>query len=224
MGKARKKKDIAITGVMAKWYDRNTRESRMKEMASYADIVSGHAKAGASVLEVAPGPGYLAIELAKRGFAVSGVEISRDFVEIERHNAAQAGVEAKFYQGNASMLPLSDGAFDFAICCAAFKNFSEPLKALNELFRVLKPAGAALILDMRGDATNGELEEAVGKSGAKGFDRWFMRLSFKTFLRKGAYSKEGFEELAAKSDFEKYRIAKDGISYRVWLYKGSLPS
>lgn len=219
MKKSRKKKDLGIYGSMAKWYDKNTRKSRLAEMNEYADIVSGYAEAGAKVLEVAPGPGYLAIELAKRGFAVTGVEISGDFVAIEKRNAEEAGVDIDFKQGNASELTLPDAAFDFIICSAAFKNFSEPLKALNEMRRVLKPNGTALIIDMNHDATKEDIETEMEKSGMKGFDRWFVKLSFKTFLKSGAYTKDGFEELIAQTDFAVHKIEKRGIGFEVWLYK-----
>ena len=174
MKTARKKKDLGITGGMAKWYDKNTRKSRLTEMNEYADIISGYAEAGTKVLEIAPGPGYLAIELAKRGFSVTGVEISEDFVVIEKRNAEESGVNVDFRQGNASALPLPDGAFDFIVCSAAFKNFSEPLKALTEMHRVLKPDGTALILDMNHDATKEDIDAEMKKSGMKGFDRSTM--------------------------------------------------
>ena len=188
-------------------------------MKEYADIVGGFIEAGAKVLEVEPGPGYLSIELAKRGFSVTGVEISEDFVAIEKRNAVEAGVSVDFKQGNASALPLPDGAFDFIICSAAFKNFSEPLKALNEMLRVLKPDGTALIIDMNHDATKGDIEAEMEKSGMKGFDRWFVKLSFKTFLKSGAYTKEGFEELIVQTSFADHKITKHGIGFQVWLYK-----
>ncbi|EMS72704.1 class I SAM-dependent methyltransferase [Ruminiclostridium cellobioparum] len=161
MKTARRKKDIGINGRMAKWYDKNTRSSRLSEMREYADMVNGYADRGAAVLEVAPGPGYLAIELAKRGFSVTGVEISADFVEIEKHNAREAGVNVDFRQGNASALPLPDSAFDFIICSAAFK----------------------------------------------------------TFLKNGAYTREGFEELISQTDFGHHKILKQGIGFQVWMYK-----
>ena len=177
-------------------------------MNEYADIVSSHAEKGAAVLEVAPGPGYLAIELARRGFKVTGVEISRDFVEIENRNAQEFGVEVDFKHGNASALPLPDVSFDFIICSAAFKNFSEPLKALNEMHRVLKPGGTALIIDMNRDATNMDIENQINKTNMKGFDRLFVRFSFKTFLKSGAYTQEGFEELISKTAFDRHKIKK----------------
>jgi len=219
MKKSRNKRDLGITGNMAEWYDKNTRKSRLAEMREYAGIVSGYAKTGAKVLEVAPGPGYLSIELANRGFILTGVEISEDFVTIEKRNAEEAGVSVDFKQGNASALPLPDGIFDFVICSAAFKNFSEPLKALNEMHRVLKPDGTALIIDMNHDATSEDIEAEMKKTGMKGFDRWFVKLSFKTFLKSGAYTQEGFDSLIKQTAFSSHEIKKRGIGFEIWLFK-----
>lgn len=100
----RKKKDVGIYGLAAKWYDRNSRKSRLAEMREYADEVASHVGKNANILEVAPGPGYLAIELARKGFNVTGVEISPDFVKIEKANAKEANVSVDFKEGNASKL------------------------------------------------------------------------------------------------------------------------
>jgi ubiquinone/menaquinone biosynthesis C-methylase UbiE len=220
MKTGRNNKDLAITGWMAKWYDKNTRTSRLAEMRRMADIVGRTASAGATVLEIAPGPGYLAIELAKCGFTVTGVEISADFVEIEKRNAKSESVSVDFRQGNASALPLPDNTFDFIICAAAFKNFREPLKAMQEMCRVLAPHGIALILDMNRNNTKEDIEDEMRNyPDMKGFDRWFVKLSFRTFLRKGAYTQEEFEELIAQTDFAHHEIKKNGIGFQVWLYK-----
>ena len=53
-------------------------------------------------------------------------------------------------------MPLPDNAFDFSFCSWSFKNFKEPLKALNEVYRVLKPGGKALIVDLNLAATTDE--------------------------------------------------------------------
>jgi ubiquinone/menaquinone biosynthesis C-methylase UbiE len=219
MKNARKKNDVGIYGKTAEWYDKNSRKSRLAEMSRYADLVEERTNQGATVLEVAPGPGYLSIELARRGFAVTGVEISQDFVEIERRNAREADVTVDFRRGNASALPLTDYAYDFVVCSAAFKNFKEPLTALNEMHRVLKEGGTALILDMNHEATKEDINNEIEQSGMKGFDRFFVKLSFKTFLKNGAYTKAGFEDLIKKSAFSRYEILKYGIGFQVWLYK-----
>ena len=54
-------------------------------------MLSERLRPGGDVLEVAPGPGYLAIELAKRGYSVTALDISKSFVEIARGNADRAG-------------------------------------------------------------------------------------------------------------------------------------
>ena len=65
MKRQRRFKDIGIEGTSARWYDNNTRKHRLAEMKGYAKEVAKYIQDGCSVLEVAPGPGYLAIELAK---------------------------------------------------------------------------------------------------------------------------------------------------------------
>lgn len=219
MKKVRRKKDLIITGRMAKWYDKNTRESRLAEMSKMADLVDQAVARGSDVLEIAPGPGFLSIELAKRGFSVTGVELSPDFVEIETRNAKNEGVSVNFRQGNASALPLQDETFDFIICSAAFKNFSEPLKAMEEMYRVLKPSGIALIIDMNRHATKEDIEQQMQTTDMRGIDRWFVKLSFQTFLRRGAYTLEEFEELIATTAFARHEIKKGGIGFQVWMYK-----
>ena len=64
---------------------------------------------GSSVLEVAPGPGYLAIEIAKRGnFRVTGLDISHSFIRIASENAQREGVAIEFRQGDAAHMPFPD--------------------------------------------------------------------------------------------------------------------
>ncbi|RKQ14835.1 class I SAM-dependent methyltransferase [Ureibacillus endophyticus] len=217
MRNIRKKKDIGIYGFVAKEYDRNSRKSRLPEMQSYANEVEYYVGKGANVLEVAPGPGYLSIELAKRGFHVTAVDISPDFVEIAKRNASEAAVSVNFLEGNVSNLPFQDCQFDFVVCSAAFKNFKDPVKALCEIHRVLKQKGKALIIDMNHEATNEDINEEV--SNMKGFDRLFVKFSFKTFLKKGAYTKEEFAEFIKQSPFKNYHIRNEGISLYVYLDK-----
>ncbi len=102
-------KGISMTGPIAKWYASNTRKS-MAEFEALARRIAGEIPANARVLEVAPGPGYFAIELAKLGpRQITGVDISPTFVEIARRNAREAGVAVDFRLGNASGLPFKSG-------------------------------------------------------------------------------------------------------------------
>ena len=220
MRQQRRFKDIGIEGMAARWYDSNTKKNRLSEMQGYAKEVAKHIQDGASVLEVAPGPGYLAIELAKLGrFSITGLDISKDFVEIARRNAMEADVKVEFQQGSASEIPFPDNTFDFIICTAAFKNFKEPLKALSEICRVLVSGGTALIVDMNRNASDQQIEEYTENMGAKGIDRLFMKLMFKHFLRNGAYTKDEFIDLISKTAFREYNIKEEAMGLYVYLAK-----
>jgi ubiquinone/menaquinone biosynthesis C-methylase UbiE len=160
MKQQRRFKDIGIEGRSARWYDNNTRRHRLAEMKEYAKEAARYIHDGCSVLEVAPGPGYLAIELGKLGkFRIIGLDISKDFVEIARRNAKEAGVEVEFRHDSADDIPFPDNTFDFIICTAAFKNFKEPFKALSQMYRVLSSGGTALIIDMDRNASSQQIED-----------------------------------------------------------------
>ena len=220
MKSMRRKKDLGIGGWMAHWYDNNTENYRLKEMKMYAVEVASHIKNGASVLEIAPGPGYLSIELAKLGkYNIVGWDISKDFVEIARKNAKAAGVEVDFREGNAADIISPDSRFDFIICTAAFKNFKEPLKALNEMHRVLKPGGTALIIDMNKNASKEQLEASTREMGEKGLEAFFMQVTFKYFLKKGAYRKDEFMGLISQTAFKNYDVKEKDISLFAHLQK-----
>jgi ubiquinone/menaquinone biosynthesis C-methylase UbiE len=180
------------------------------------------ARAGASVLEVAPGPGYCAVELAKLGdFQISGLDISRTFVEIARANAAAAGVTVDFQRGNAAEIPFSDDTFDYLLCRAAFKNFSELVKALKEMHRVLKPGGRALIIDLRRDAPYASIQKAVDDMHVGAVNGLVTKLTFRFMLLKRAYTRSEFEEMVAETKFSGVEIREDLIGLEIGLTKGA---
>jgi len=146
-------KGLPMEGFIATWYAKNTKKD-MGELRQLATVVAAQIAAGSRILEIAPGPGYLAIELAKLGtYTIVGLDISASFVRIATENAHQAGVNIEFRRGDAAAMPFDAASFDFIICRAAFKNFTEPIKALHEMHRVLKVGGKALIVDLRPDVS-----------------------------------------------------------------------
>lgn len=116
-------KGFGMEGFTAKWYASLTLRS-LDEFKALARRTSDQVPPGSQVLEIAPGPGYFAIELAKLGgYQISGLDISHTFVEIARGNAAKAGVHVDFQQGNAASMPFGGKSFDFLLCRAAFIEF-----------------------------------------------------------------------------------------------------
>src|SRR5215208_4221309 len=168
--------------------------------------------ADGKVLEIAPGPGYFCIELAKLGkYQITGLDISKSFVEIARENAAEAGVKVDFREGNASAMPFKDNTFDFTFCQAAFKNFSEPVKAIAEMHRVLRPGGVSVISDLRRDAAPAEIEREVKGMGLGPVNRFTVRWTFDQMLLKSAYSVDEMKTMISQTPFEKCKIKIDGI-------------
>lgn len=212
-------KGIGMNGLIAAWYARIT----AKDIEFYkkdARRVAGWVPEGSAVLEVAPGPGYLVIELAKLGhYQIAGLDISASFVNMARANAQEAGVDIDFRQGDAAHNPFGDETFDFVICRAAFKNFSQPVEALNEMVRVLKPGGRALIIDLRGDVSRQAINEHVDSMGLGRINTFMTRGAFRFMLIKRAYTVEGFKTLLAKSKVKQYDIQTDPIGLEVWLEK-----
>ena len=211
--------DRPIKGMMAKWYAANTSEM-MNEYVELAQRIAREVPEGSRVLEVAPGPGYFSIELAKLGsYTITGLDLSQSMVEIATNKAAEAGVRVDFRQGSASKMPLETGSFDFLLCHAAFKNFAQPVEALKEMCRVLRPGARALIIDMRGDASPQELNEAVEGMKTSGVNRLINKLVFRTVLLRSAYTREQFETMLRQTPFSHAEIAQSGIGLEITATK-----
>ena len=211
--------DRPIKGIMAKWYASNTSQM-MKEYVELAQRIAREIPVGSRVLEVAPGPGYFSIALARVGsYSITGLDLSQTMVQIARAKADEAGVRVEFLQGSASKMPLQTGNFDFLLCRAAFKNFAQPVEALREMCRVLRPGGRALIIDMRGDATPGELDEAVDTMKSSRVNRLINRIVFRTVLLRSAYTRAQFEAMLAQAGFSHVEIAQSGIGFEICATK-----
>ncbi|WP_232661502.1 class I SAM-dependent methyltransferase [Pseudonocardia sp. TRM90224] len=208
-----------IEGASARWYAKM--RGSAPQMASYrtaaASLTAGLAE-GATVLEIAPGPGYQAVEIAKLGFAVTGLDISRTMVQIAGETARSAGVEVDFRHGDAGRMPFRDGSFDLVVCQAAFKNFAQPVEALDEMHRVLHPGGVAVIQDLDRDATDEQLSAEVEAMGGSRLTSLLTTIPLR-WLRRRAYSRAGFEQLAARSAFGGCTVTRDGITLDVRLTK-----
>jgi ubiquinone/menaquinone biosynthesis C-methylase UbiE len=211
-------KGMGMEGSIARWYDRTTRKD-MPEIQQLAARIAALVPGAGSVLEIAPGPGFLSIEMAKRGLQVRAVDISKSFVEIARRNAAAEGVKARFQLGNAAALPVDDASVDFVVCRAAFKNFTEPVKALAEMRRVLKPGGTALLIDMRRDASVAAIRRYVDGLGVSRLNRWFMMLSFRGVLVKRAYPLEEIRRMAVAAGWTDPRIESSPLGFEAWMKK-----
>jgi ubiquinone/menaquinone biosynthesis C-methylase UbiE len=211
-------KGMGMEGGIARWYARTTGKS-IEQYKKLARLLAGKLEEGANVLEVAPGPGYLAIELAQQGpFRVVGLDISKTFVAIAEANAKDAGARVEFHLGNASAMPFDSDSFDLIVCRAAFKNFAEPVGALEEMHRVLKPGGKALIIDMRPDASKADIAAEVDGMKLGWLNSLISRLILQ-WLRSRAHSKETFRRMAARTPFKTCGVEEESMGMEITLKK-----
>ncbi len=206
---------ISMEGPLATWYAKTTGKD-MAEFERLARELAAGLPNGARVLEVAPGPGFLSVALAKLGpYEVTGVDISESFVRMASEYAQKEGARVQFIHGSASDLPLPASSFDLIVCRAAFKNFSEPLRAINEMHRVLKPGGQALIIDLCKDASWKEIVAYVDGLKLSRTSTFMTKFTFKHMLLKRAHTEESMKALAAKSEFGSCEITRNAVGMEV---------
>ena len=100
------------------------------------------------VLEIGCGPGTITAGLARRAGRVVGLDMSADMVEAAGSHAADCGLSnATFEVGSAYELPWNDSSFDVVYAHQVLQHLSDPVGALREARRVLRPGGLVAVRD-----------------------------------------------------------------------------
>jgi ubiquinone/menaquinone biosynthesis C-methylase UbiE len=107
---------------------------------------------GERVLDVACGTGLVTFDAAAAvagapGAEVLGVDIADHMVALAREQAARRGLDSatRFARMEAEHLALPDAAFDAALCALGLMYVPDPVQALREMCRVLRPGGRAVL-------------------------------------------------------------------------------
>ena len=104
------------------------------------------------LLDVACGPGSLAIDFAPHVAAVTGLDLTPAMLDEARAAQARAGcTNVTWIEGDAAALPFADGAFSITASRAAFHHFDDPAKVLTEMIRVCRPGGRVMVIDVTPD-------------------------------------------------------------------------
>ena len=102
----------------------------------------------AEVLDVGSGPGTITVGLARHAARVVGLDMSAEMVEAASALAAREGLgNATFQVGSAYQLPFDDGSFDVVYAHQVLQHLSDPVAALAEARRVLRPGGLVAVRD-----------------------------------------------------------------------------
>ena len=122
------------------------------------------AAAEGRVLEVGVGSGLNLPLYDKRVEIVFGIDPSPRLLAIARQRAVAAGVRAQLLRGSASAIPLADNTIDSVVLTWTLCSIPDPLAALREMRRVLKPHGQLFFVEH-------------GLSPETGVERWQHRLT-----------------------------------------------
>jgi ubiquinone/menaquinone biosynthesis C-methylase UbiE len=125
------------------------REDALRKMT----VNLAQVKQGDCVLEVGCATGTLSLAAKRQAGptgSVFGIDIIPGMIEVSREKAIQAKLDVTFQLGNIEDIPFSNGHFDVVMCSFMIFHMSEEVrhKGIKEIYRVLKPQGKLLVLDL----------------------------------------------------------------------------
>jgi len=211
-----------IPGPMASVYEKATRMVIDSYYSQVAEEVASRLKSG-TILDLGTGPGYLPIEIVKRApsIKVDGVDLASKLIRIARGNAVGAGVADKlhFEVGNATRLRFEDGSYDMVLSTGMLHMLKNPVKVINECYRVLKSGGEAWIYDPA--KVSSQIDVRKWKASLTLWERFLYRLFtlFSPFNPPHTYSREQVIEMLATTDFKEYWIEEGDNEIRLKLRK-----
>jgi ubiquinone/menaquinone biosynthesis C-methylase UbiE len=134
-----------------------TRVLGRRTVSSHAAFFTPYLKPGMSLLDCGCGPGSITLGFAQlvAPGEVVGVDLAENQLEYARVSAAEQGLaNVRFEPANVYELPFPDNTFDVVFSHAVVEHLGDPMKALKEMRRVLKPGG---LLGVRDADRAGEL-------------------------------------------------------------------
>jgi ubiquinone/menaquinone biosynthesis C-methylase UbiE len=162
------------------------------------------------ILDIGTGPGRLLVELYRQEpvLQLAGIDISPAMVMKARHNAERAGLAETidFREGSADTLPFDDATFDVVVSTGSIHHWKHPGSGLNEIYRVLKPGGYALLYDIVSDTPKSVMQQA-----AREFGRFKMFMLWLHAFEEPFYNTEEFAKLPHPTSFNTGQIRFVGV-------------
>jgi demethylmenaquinone methyltransferase/2-methoxy-6-polyprenyl-1,4-benzoquinol methylase len=128
--------DLQSFGLHRYWKKRVVKEARPRT--------------GERALDLCCGTGDIALELARNGADVTGLDFSEGMLKVARERQSKAGtcsMRTQFVSGDAQNVPFPDGTFDIITIGYGLRNLASWEAGLREMQRVAKPGGRLVILE-----------------------------------------------------------------------------
>jgi ubiquinone/menaquinone biosynthesis C-methylase UbiE len=106
--------------------------------------------------DIGCGPGRLTALIAQRhpALRIIGVDAADEMIQTAISYVSSQGIscQVEFRLGDVVELPVADNTVDFAVSTLSLHHWSDPIRALHEIYRILKPGGQFLLFDLRRDS------------------------------------------------------------------------
>jgi SAM-dependent methyltransferase len=119
--------------------------------------------AGKRVLDVGCGTGVAALAAARTGAHVTGLDLTPQLIARAKENAAIAGAEIEWHEGDAEAMPFADATFDVVLSHFGHMFAPRPAVVVQDMLRVLKPGGTIAFATWPPELFTGRMFALVGR-------------------------------------------------------------
>lgn len=121
---------------------RSVNPVRLSFARKHLRLDPGAASGQPKALEVGCGGGLLTEEIARMGFATTGIDPAEASIRTASDHARDCGLFIRYDKGVGEALPYADGAFDVVFCCDVLEHVTRVDEVIAEIARVLRAEGA----------------------------------------------------------------------------------
>ncbi|GAA4921745.1 methyltransferase family protein [Stackebrandtia albiflava] len=150
-------------------------------------LVADTVAPGDRVLDVACGPGGMAVTAARHGASVTAVDVSPTLLDVARAHAARHDVGVTWLEHDMTAMPFRDASFDVVLSAFGAMFAPDPVAMGGELCRLCAPGGTVAVLAWTPDSVFGRFGPMAGSRMPPGGDRpaieeWGRPESVRRFL------------------------------------------
>jgi 2-polyprenyl-3-methyl-5-hydroxy-6-metoxy-1,4-benzoquinol methylase len=128
----------------------------------FAEAVQKTTPLPAKVLDFGCGPGVIALELARLGYDVLGMDGSAEMVRMSQGRVAKHGLKnIRFAHNDAADLTLPVNEFDAVVCSSVVEYVKEDIALIKKLVASLKPKGHLILSVPHAGSLTGKAEDVV---------------------------------------------------------------
>ena len=124
--------------------NRDLLDRMLADREDWIDCRLARLHSGMTVLDVGCGTGSTSINLAQKGFQVTGVDISNERISAAKSNAKDMNLEIKFIVGDVEEMAIANESFDLISCSAILHHLPNLERDLDKFSKLMKEEGSII--------------------------------------------------------------------------------